>query len=364
MSRYNPLFLIFTYLVSLPVFAEKNSIFSGVWQGTLDSQPITVCFNAENDSGSYYYHRYLKPIHLEINQDGEVNENNEQAYWQLNHNADSRLVGIWRKPHSDKSFAIELNASPIIKNKRSDEYFEDYCGTDAFNLALEKPLTIKKSAIKYFENKPYRILSVQQGANAAQALELLGKEAHLTKANLLLAQIDGTEIFDCRRQALQGRGIDADWNGGFNEVVFWSKRWFTYSSSYSVFCADLHYNWWQESTTLDFNTGQIAHLEKWFKPQKENWQSDSPNYLPLERDSKLHRLILSYSEGYKDREADGCVEPLQFNTSYGLSLAKTGMLFTTSLGHANHNCDESVLVPYQKLHPFLSALGKKEVDAL
>jgi hypothetical protein len=358
------LWLILSSLVAYPVSAETNKQLVGVWQGTLGSHPVTVCFNAENDFGSYYYHRYLLPIHLEVNQNGEVDENNKQASWQLHLNEAGALIGTWQKTDSDTPLPIVLRSITIAKKDNNDEFFEDTCGTNEFNNALEQPLVVKKSTVKYFENKPYRILSIHQGNNGSEAIELLGNKPYLKKANKLLTTLDGSEIFDCRRQALQGRGIDADWNYGINEVLFWTKRWFTYSSGYNVFCADLHFNWWNESTTIDFNTGQIAHLEKWFKLPKKDWQSDSPNYLPLERDSKLHRLILSYSEGYKDKDPEGCAESLHWETSYSLSLAKKGVLFTTSLGHAMAACNESVLVPYQKLMPFLTKLGKQEILAL
>jgi hypothetical protein len=72
---------------------------AGVWRGSLGQSAITVCFNSSNETGSYYYQRYLTPIRLAPAQPGAPwAEEGNTGLWQLDAVQADRLTGTWRCP--------------------------------------------------------------------------------------------------------------------------------------------------------------------------------------------------------------------------------------------------------------------------
>jgi hypothetical protein len=362
---------------SAPQPPNDDQSLTGVWQGKLGDLPITICFNPRqygSQRGSYFYHRHLEPIVLDgdgAQPFGYFDERSTEGghRWKLQVEKDpSRATGTWTKNQKPNTAPQVLNVS--LERVKGGEYVKDHetkdrpCGTDAFFRKLDRPLPLIKGKVQLFEGKPFQVIRrALKGTGEVSSIELLAEDEKYKKLNLLLAKdADGRDLFECLRGGLWS-GTGAGHNSSFNQIKLWGDRWLVVSFSTENYCGGAHPNSWSSDFTFDLRTSRKANLSAWFKGLK-NDSGERYNISPqITLGKSLHKLVRSYSQAFKDKNED-CLNSFESYNSHSISLTKQGISFSPVLARVVQACGEDIVVPYSKLTPFLSPLGKQEVEQL
>lgn len=336
----------------IPLTARMKSP-QGVWSGTIGTKPVIACFNDKNGSeGSYYYTSHLEPIHLikskntESYWDEHEPNNDKKNKWELSAPANNTMTGVW---HGKAGKTLPIRLALIDGN---DD--ERACALDSYNLRLEENISKfkveKGKNIQFSPERSYRELRF-----AGQVtIELFGPEPALSRINSQLKPDQSKEALDAY---FQNRRDRLGWYGYFQddemsvEPVYWDSNFITvnfYLWTFGMGVSGIS----NEYRTWSAKTGEPIDFWRWFGVNTNySGYSDLP--------PKLENFL--YKNVKVDPECEDIVNG-GLRGSYWITPEKEGLRITG--GGWKHMCEDSFLVPYEKLYPFLSPAGKDAVNSI
>jgi hypothetical protein len=324
----------------------------GVWSGTLGNNEVVACFDqrSENEGphGSYYYARYSRPISLTPQASKGEWAEGPDARWILSSIDDSHFKGVWRRSDGHKDLPVHLS-------RLSDTSASQGCGSDAYNLPLEREaLQVAIGPIKYFGQKRYRPISIA----GVQLIELIDKAPGIAAINRQLrAELPGGDgDVEALREQLrelvktQGRYV---FDTVSAEPTEWNDRLVT---------IQLHRDFAGEGAagaengfrTWNVVSGAEIDPWRWFGGASER-NADLPlpviartGVLPVKLKSYLLKVAHVGSE---------CRAVYDESSVAGIHVSEIGIEFL--LGDAFHpECMQNVLVSPEAMQPFLNTEGK------
>lgn len=336
--------LLFLHLILLSGAAcAADPPWRGVWSGTIGKQQVMVCLD-QDDSSSYYYRRHSYDISLSASDKRgtrwtEMTKKKRSGEWKIESITRDRLTGTWLPPRGKRS-------APIVLERVSVPSEDDrLCDGEAYNGPRVDAVKITAGSPETFEGKRFRTLSA--GVNeAVSTIELLESKPAIASVNQAL-RAELREEIGSYYQCLNSENIQAVAEAEYSfttSPVFWSSRWLTLAVTANNYCGGFginHHYWY---STWDLVSGKRVDLWTWFEGMKD------------EASAALKKVINAHAKS--DEE---CGEMLTENVSYSLRPSKEGMVFSPQL---YIGCQDDIDVPYDKLLPFLSPVGKREVKAI
>lgn len=327
----------------------------GVWTGTLGNNEIVACFDERSENGglygSYYYARYLRPISLTPQAGKAEWTEGADASWALTSIDDTQLKGVWRRSDGRKELPVHLS-------RLSGTSASQACGSDAYNLPLEKEaLHVTLGPIKYFGQKRYRPISIA----GIQLIELIDKAPGIAAINRQLrAELpDGEGDAKVLREQLREL-VRTQGHYVFDTVSVEPTEWTDRSVT-----IQLHRDFAGEGAAgaeNGFRTWNVvsgAEIDPW------RWlgvASERSADLPLpviSRTGTLPVKLKSYLMKVA-RVGSECRAVYDESSAAGIHLSEIGIEFL--LGDTFHpECMQNVLVSPEAMQPFLNAEGKSGI---
>lgn len=335
--------VILALLLSMPlqVIATEPTA-KGVWQGTLGTRQITVCFNEVSPEytnwSSYYYNDFLKPIQLTKDGGASVwKESEDTGQWEIGTPRGDVLTGTWRNPKTNKTLPITL------QRVETDDVMRAPCASDAYNVRLETPPKVVTSRpIQFAPGRSYRKLSFA----GQETIQLIGAGKGIERINFLLKPDQSKdaidEYFGQRRQFLGSVGYPAvderDTEPDYWDANFITVRFYTWAAGTGRNGISNEYRTW------DLKTGEEVDL----------WQWIGASF----RDPRLPPKLKNYLYKNTDTPSD-CRDGYRGEGDFTITLAAKGLKFEEEAW--GEGCEKAFFVPYEKLGPFLSPMGRREL---
>ena len=337
----------------------------GVWRGTIGNLPVHACYDAGDYSneGKYYYSKRLStiPLRADDKTPGELTEGwaaKDVARWRMTTIGKDQAEGAWSG--KGRTLPIRLTRMPFATSDESSTA----CSSLAFvepilaatrivrTPARDHGLAIEKWKLAYPDDS-ISVESVQlKGARPAIAIINRRLREPFDKAD------DGWKW--CLRNA-------GPFGAGYHDAVTVSwvtSRWLSVNLFNESYCGGAHPNNSNQPILLDRRTGNAANLYSWFRSafsNREKVEGYSETIDSLK--AGLFELVIRTHPrtGDKDKE---CGDAVETASSWTLELKAEGIAFTPDLPRVVMACGDEVVMPWAKLKPYLSAIGKKEVAAL
>lgn len=335
------LFILYSIWLFSPLAVGANATaLKGVWEGTIGTKAVTVCFNADFPSGSYYYKQFLTPIQLTVqDKDAFWHEEKETGLWELVAPVNGIIRGSWHSPKIKASLPIQLQ---LIGGKDDDKA----CALDSYNSAIEKPPKIEAGKIIQFSpSRSYRKLRFA----GQETIELFGPDRATAQINgsLKLRENKGAidSYFQQRREFLGRVGYPAV-DEQIVEPTYWDTNFITIRF-YVWVAGEGRSGISTDYQTWNVTTGEKVDLWAWLST-KSSMAQLPPKF----------RKYLFMSE----KPSSDCQSGYRGQGQYILTLDKSGLnIFEDAWGSG---CEKSFFVSYTKLLPFLTQQGKSAVNAI
>jgi len=334
----------------------------GVWRGTIGTQPIMLCLRrAPADDSSYYYLRHRSTIALRSADFGgakwqeRMAEDNSTGSWELAAAHGDTMSGTWSDADATRTLPIRLSRVPVKGDPGAAcGQFESDPQQDAYNAPRvdAEPLSTTTAADGS--------RTVRARGNQLSVVELPDSAPHAGAFNAAMRNWLREQIvayFDCASATRAGDKVD------FNQQREFELRagaWVVVRESFELYCGGAYPNGGVGYETWNLEDGKPADLWSWIRDSKRkcDYSSDCGSAAP----DALNTLLLELASRNKD--GDECADAVNENRSYGLRPSRTGLVFTTSFAHVIQACDEDIEVPYAKVEPFLTDLGRQQLKGL
>ncbi|HMI39705.1 MAG TPA: hypothetical protein VK485_00565 [Sphingomicrobium sp.] len=338
----------------------------GVWRGMIGNLPVHVCYGASeySNDGKYFYMRRLSTIPLRADEKvaGELTEGwadtKGVARWRMKAIAKNRAEGIWTG--NGRTLPIRLTRLPFA----TSEEFDSPCGS----LAFVQPIVAATRIVK----SPRRVhgLAVEKWTLAfpdenvsVESFQLLGTGPAIAAINRRLR-----EPFDKSDEGwkwcLRNAGA---WGGDYHDEVearLVTAHWLSVMSYNESFCGGAHPNNSNQPILFDRQSGRSVDLYTWFGSASSNREKVEGYSETIDTlTGKLFNLVLTLHPRASESEED-CGGAVKTASSWTLELKREGIGFTPDLPRVVMACGDEVVLPWNKLAPFLSRSGKREVAAL
>ncbi|GLI38328.1 hypothetical protein KI811_16710 [Geobacter hydrogenophilus] len=315
----------------------------GVWSGTIGKQQVMVCLD-HDDSSSYYYRRHSYDISLEASDKkgprwAEMTKGKRTGEWKFESITRDRLTGNWFASKGKRSTPIVLERVSAPANEGQ------LCDDEAYNGPRIDAVKINAGSPENFEGKRFRTLSAGVDTTIS-TVELLESGPGVAGVNQAL-RAELRERIGNYYECLGSDNTRAEEVAEYSVTespVFWSSRWLALAVVADDYCGGLRINHHYWYSTWDLSSGKNVDLWTWFEGMK------------YEASAALNKIIVAHAKF--DEE---CAEMLTENVTYSLHPSREGMVFSPQL---YVGCQDDIVVPYDKLLPFLSPVGKREVKAL
>lgn len=315
------LILLLTHGFVSSVFAEAVP-YSGVWIGTIGTQMVRVCFSTPNES-QYYYTKHLQDIRLLAKTDST----NPASEWQevVSSGASKKVSGTWK---------LDIKA---VNNSLSGEWHSPQ-GNRKLEINLEKVADLKSKSCGAAYDIPMENLASERAKTwSVTFLPLTYAGASRFNAYVRTWLLDKAgEAKGCQSET----GNEADFE--FVSLSFTDKVLVVREMQFDVYCGGAHNTSYTEYHTFDPQTGNKVDGWTWISTGEESVREDSPLLALIE---KLNPAV----------DGEDCRTGFNVRPPYP---TKSGFEFPTSFGWAGRVCDSTVLIPYKKLTPYLTAEGK------
>lgn len=376
-----PIFWIAAACAALGAVPVKaNTLTPGLYEGTIGTLPIRVCFDdSASVAGTYYYLKHLKPIGL-FNQDGDANalreatgyEENTGGQWRTLRQSGGIITGQWT--NGKRRLPIRLKEVLYTGGE-----YTGPCESKQFLTPRLAGSSIKASAAD-FATAPVTILEFVPGPGFDAETVFISSFAiagpaqrgdAAINANLRRVLPVGVDESDSGFMECMGMmHLSWGWDGNFEHVAkpeVLNPRWLGVLHTQGVYCGGAHPNFWEARQVFDRSTGEEADPSAWLRKGALVFyeiDSESPN--PPKR--PVQALGPEVGALVSQRWSDGDSECRDFLTdsSFGwdLGLGEGGMVFKPELPHVATACIQTVTVPWGDLEPYLSDTGKAVRDSL
>lgn len=320
------IFLILLLLQGFFSFAHAKSIpYTGVWGGAIGTQKVRVCFTTHDDS-QYYYLKHLRGIRLRA-EDTSANDDDTSisgwrevlgqeekttGTWELEKLADGSLAGAWHDPQSNKRLDIKLNKIGELENNS--------CGIEFYR-------PIKESASE--RTKHWNVFFLPSSYRGA------GRFNSYVRSWLIENAI---EDYECQLRYGNNRELALVQEVLIDQVLVIRETLF------DVYCGGAHNGSGTSYQFFNPQTGEQIDTWKWIKGGES-----------AVRASPATRLRVLIEKLNPEAAYEGCRDGFDVRPPYP---TKNGFKFPTNFSWAARICDSTVLIPYEKLTPYLTAEGK------
>lgn len=356
-------------LLATPAAANvATSDLNGVWDGTVGTLPVRMCFNGDGyrNHGQYYYRSKLKSIPLigDDKKPGQLTEGwpNEPkvARWTIERVAGSRATGRWSA--GGRTLPIAFSRVSFT----TDDEFQGPCGSMTF---LQPRLEGVRIARSTTNAKGLAVISWE--------LDTKGRFEGIDVSTFQLRTSDGAsqrinkrlrEPFEeqygwkwCLRAAAEHSAFEGSLARSIEPQLVTSRLLSVVSRTES-YCGGAHPSMSSVPTLFDRRSGNVVNLYDWFRPDAvvrekvEGYDDtlDGPG-------PQLLKLVLKHDPRFAPD--DDCSESLETTEWWKIELTAKGMSFQPELPHVIQACGDEALVPFAALAPFLNTTGKQEVAA-
>ncbi|MFC5488618.1 hypothetical protein [Dokdonella soli] len=328
----------------------------GVWRGTIGTQPVMACLARPplGETQYYYLHHGFSIGLSAVSTDGAIwvegDAEKPKATWKLKPVSGDRLDGEWSDADGQRMLPIRLTRIAVAGDPGS--------GCESGNTALQIAFNAPRVAAQKLkvEESSDHFRTVSALDNHVSMVELpdgMQNANMFNKATRDWLRDQITEYYGCMLAAPNG--------GEFYEKLeldFHAGPWLVVQESYSIDCGGAHPNGGIAGfETWNLATGERVEPWTWIHGSKVDC-NDCGYVAPAD----LNAIIIANAQRNKDD--DECASWVNESNRYLLRPAEQGLIFSTSFAHVMQACDEDILVPYAKLHPFLSKAGKTAVQSL
>ncbi len=354
------------FLSQAALAAPDLKTMTGVWRGTIGDLPIQACYDAGeySNDGKYFYQRRLSTIPLRADEKvpGEVTEgwadSKGVARWRIAAITKDRVEGVWTG--NGRTLPISLARVPYAKT----EEFDTACSSLVFVQPMLDATRIVKIAARVHAVPIEKwTLAYPDKSISVESFQLRGTGPAVAAINRRLRK-----PFDksdegwtwCLRTA-------GAWGGDYHDEVearLVTTHWLSVMSSNDSFCGGAHPNNSNQPMLFDRQSGKLVDLYTWFGSASSN--REKVEGYPETIDSlkgRLLDLVVKFHPRTGDKD-DDCGDAVKSASSWSLELKAEGVSFTPDLTRAVMACGDEVVLPWAKLQPFLSPVGKREVAAL
>jgi len=347
MRRLFTFLLLATTLAGFARSADAQDCIAETWKGTIGTVPVMMEFiyEGENDelAGRYYYRTSFVDLFL-------VSDSEKPDRWKeldpkgtvtgsLTLNCkENALSGAWSSPDGSKTLPISAEVQP------SDSFSKQ-------RLDGLKPTVTKRDSTGKLSYE----LFTAQGFNAVTGLRLMGDSKAVVDINSALMELftyNLHEAIDCMAFGRWRRGVDHGYEYEFGmSMIAWNKAFVVIGESSSQYCGGIHPLYGSGATTYSLQTGKAEDVSQWLI---DRYRKNIP------KDSPLGKIVLKiYSQDQEDQCTDDSIElsgEYVWPTSEGITFRPTAPYDYTA-------CIKDITVPYKSMSPYLSPLGKTNVQA-
>ena len=394
-------------LLCLLLFTHANATtldnkLDGVWQGTLSNnhsgkKKIVACFksNTTRTLGSYYELPANFSVYVSgTNSDGFLQEDIDDKSdemsifnWQFDYISKANIRGKRFNPKTKIVEYFNLRTAKKIKSYNKDYNLN---GTDCDQASYDQPrvnalLKQAKFSQHQFNQNTYRKFSInsKKFAFKLNTIQLNSKTPAMRRINWQLKKdFERNLSFDF--SAIDQYGTRRGGIESTKNIAYWNKNWISFHDTDNSYTGGAHGSNTQDYTTYSTNTGEIEDLSLWFKKDfyKDKLDKDLETGVP----SELKKLAckLEYENNCKDIfvdnmyrdencQANKSKQRCTFNDEYEDDFFNTylyigglqpkGIVFISIFDSATGSSNR-ILIPYNKIMPFLNQTGKTHVQAI
>lgn len=333
-----------TALAGAARIAGAQDCIAQTWKGTIGAVPVMMQFDyiGEDSSlaGRYYYRTSIVDLLLvsdstkpdrwkELDPKGTVT-----GYLTLSCKENS-LSGTWSSPDGSKTLPISAEVQPEDSFSRQ-------------RLAGLKTTATKRGTV----GKSKYELFTAQGFGAVKGLRLMGDGKIVADINSALMERFTNRLDEAIDCIASGRWQRGEEHGYYYEsemsMIAWNEAFVVIGESYSQYCGGVHPLAGAGATTYGLQTGKAEDASQWLI---DRYRKEIP------KGSPLGKIIMElYSQ------EDECADSIELSGEY-VWPASTGITFQPMAPYISSACIQDITVPYKSMSPYLSPLGKTNVQA-
>jgi hypothetical protein len=323
----------------------------GIWRGEIGGQPVTACFN-DASAGAWYDRTQMRLVTLL---------------------ADRADPGVWKEDVGGKGggqwSAVSVSGD-TLSARRSDKAVSlkriasSGCSDPAFDSPREKLSAPKAEPPRVLEGRHWRPVVVK-GLHIPDfeidTAELLDPSPAIAAIN---AELSGAvpktdaqvaDFFSCNQDQLGLYPQDGSLSITL-EPKLWTDELVGVRKFRSWSCGGAHPDFEHGYFLWSARTGKAIEIATWFRDRMVKPAAPGEAH---EVDKPLADTILAAS-GRAD-----CADALRDTRSFDLEPAPHGMIFVPSgVARAMRACEDEIVVPYERLKPFLTSEGNARIEAI
>jgi hypothetical protein len=339
----------------------------GVWQGTIGTLPIHACLTRDEDgkwgTGSYFYLSKLKPLRLEAADQGPdlveretLGAEQESARWRVIRKGADALGGEWRG--GARVLPIALRRVPAAASD------DGPCASNAYLAPRVRPLrvtsapaaqgTLRYTKLTYSPGPAFPDVNL---ASFAIAETQPGDKAINAAVRLDPAKADSPgDYLACVRQGLAQTGTDGDYFAELTPSLV-PGDFLSADVSIGWSCGGAHPDNASYSLAFDRHTGREVRLASWLLPSAVTPPESGDTGHSFRVTPAFRQLLLKRFPF--DPQAAECREPVGEEDYWTMAIVATGLGFAPQLPHVVQACEDTAVVPFRELAPFLSSAGRE-----
>lgn len=318
-----------------------------------------------NANGVYFYQNSLKDIHLEGTQKSNVftlvfkNQDTIYEKFIITKTGKNNFEGTWSNAQG-KSFPVKL--SQIDFSNYKSTLLEDYYGDEKFYLIKNKFLEFKKQKTTVYKNKEI----VWYTEKHCDALFFrLGDTFSEKNRNIVNPVLEKTHIKNTLAQLNCSSNFEYNTGGNISfdtELTFLNSNLLGFKTSSSWYCGGAYPDNGTTGYLIDLNTGknyeidEIIAFDKSVTTEKESNFDSWVKYRQKYFAPKLYAIVNSEQHFKKPKETDeDPCDMTDLDRWWGDETwvyTEKGIEFTPSLPHVIRACQETYLVPFEKLKKY------------
>lgn len=343
----------------------------GLWQGTIGAGRVTVLLAPARDCAArYYYQKHLFDISLieKERRQGRVWKESlgtdREATWTFSAlSPDGRsLSGEWAGRDGERRAPIRLKLlarTPATEGENGKPRYDCDRHNAAFDApriarALQERRIAPSDAAFQGEDGTYRYRQVSVLGDHIQSVALADAKIGLRRTMEAWEGESVAQFYDCAfGMSDRGGPPGADY---YRELAlqFRNARLLVLRETYSNYCGGAHPNGGiSDYRVWDMAADLPVEVWRWIKG------SDQPAHIV----SKSLRNLLAARYGRRDETGESsCADALD-TTEFFMMYPKTeGMVFSPGLPHVIQACAEDIEIPWAKMRPYLTPVGKKALQ--
>ena len=324
----------------------------GTWQGQVGDQQVTACFN-DARLGAYYDRKRMQLITLF---------------------ADSASPGIWKEEirgeRSDQWSAVAVSGDTLsaqrsglaVTLKRSGSLG---CSDPAFDAPREKLSAPQPGEPRPLDGRTWRpavVKGLYIPSLEIDGAELLDPSPGIAAINAELhrafpaTEAAVADFFSCNQNQLGAYPQDGDFSVTL-EPMLWTDALVGVRKVTSWSCGGAHPDFDQGSFLWNARTGTAIDVATWFKG----------GIVEPAKPGESHRVGKTLAETITTifLTRDDCREAVREVETFDIAPDHRGMIFVPSgVARAMRACEDEIVIPYDRLKPFLTDEGAAIVGAL